>query len=124
MPFHGERKGFGRLLGQSAKYSVRFAKLLRMEYLLGILPVIVVGITLASLSIAQARGHRADILRLEEKMNSIEKKMDSKIDALEVKMNSKFDGLSDEMGSLRERMAHLEGLMEGLREAITGRRAA
>jgi len=95
-----------------------------MEYLLGILPVIVVGITLASLSIAQARGHRADILRLEEKMNSIEKKMDSKIDALEVKMNSKFDGLSDEMGSLRERMAHLEGLMEGLREAITGRRAA
>ena len=29
-----------------------------------------------------------------------------------------------EAGGLRERMARLEGLPEGLREAITGRRAA
>ena len=29
-----------------------------------------------------------------------------------------------EVGSLRERMARLEGLLEGLREAITGRKAA
>ena len=29
-----------------------------------------------------------------------------------------------EVVMLRERMAHLEGLLEGLREAITGRRAA
>ena len=28
-----------------------------------------------------------------------------------------------EIGRLRERMARLEGLLEGLREAITGRRA-
>ena len=30
----------------------------------------------------------------------------------------------DEIGRLRERMAKLEGLLEGLREAITGRMAA
>ena len=30
----------------------------------------------------------------------------------------------DEIGRLRERMAKLEGLLEGLREAITGREAA
>jgi len=29
-----------------------------------------------------------------------------------------------EMGQLRERMAKLEGLLEGLREAITGRKVA
>ena len=29
-----------------------------------------------------------------------------------------------EVGGLRERMARLEGLLEGLREAITGRKAA
>ena len=31
--------------------------------------------------------------------------------------------IQSEVGRLRERMAKLEGLLEGLREAITGRRA-
>ena len=31
---------------------------------------------------------------------------------------------SEQMSLLRERMAHLEGLLEGLREAITGKRVA
>ena len=30
-----------------------------------------------------------------------------------------FNELRSEVGTLRERMVHLEGLMEGLREAIT-----
>ena len=32
--------------------------------------------------------------------------------------------IQSQMGQLRERMARLEGLLEGLREAITGKRAA
>ena len=32
--------------------------------------------------------------------------------------------ISDGIAALRERMAHLEGLLEGLREAITRERAA
>ena len=36
----------------------------------------------------------------------------------------RIDALGEQMGVLRERMAHLEGLLEGLREAITGKRAA
>ena len=32
--------------------------------------------------------------------------------------------IQSQMGQLRERMAKLEGLLEGLREAITGKRAA
>ena len=31
--------------------------------------------------------------------------------------------IQSEVGRLRERMAKLEGLLEGLREAVTGRRA-
>ena len=37
---------------------------------------------------------------------------------------AEFKAVREEIGGLRERMAHLEGLMEGLREALTGRRVA
>ena len=36
----------------------------------------------------------------------------------------RMDQLQAEIGGLRERMAKLEGLLEGLREAITGRKVA
>ncbi len=36
----------------------------------------------------------------------------------------RIDALGEQMSVLRERMAHLEGLLEGLREAITGKRVA
>ena len=39
-------------------------------------------------------------------------------------IRKEIGGLRKEMNDLRERMARLEGLMEGLREAITGRRVA
>ena len=35
-----------------------------------------------------------------------------------------MDRIQSEIGGLRERMAKLEGLLEGLREAITGRKIA
>ena len=39
-------------------------------------------------------------------------------------MQAQIGGLRSEIAQLRERMAHLEGLLEGLREAISGRAAA
>ena len=42
---------------------------------------------------------------------------------LDAKLDTKTDALRNDLSALRERMAHLEGLLEGLREAIT-RRAA
>ena len=39
-------------------------------------------------------------------------------------LKREIEALRAEVLMLRERMAHLEGLLEGLREAITGRRAA
>lgn len=38
-------------------------------------------------------------------------------------LRKRIDAQSEQMGLLRERMAHLEGLLEGLREAITKRAA-
>ena len=39
-------------------------------------------------------------------------------------LRERIDAQSEQIGLLRERMAHLEGLLEGLREAITGKRVA
>ncbi len=43
---------------------------------------------------------------------------------LKRELKGEIETLRAEVVMLRERMAHLEGLLEGLREAITGRRAA
>ena len=39
-------------------------------------------------------------------------------------LRERIDAQGEQMGLLRERMAYLEGLLEGLREAITGKRVA
>ena len=39
-------------------------------------------------------------------------------------LRDRIDVQGREIGQLRERMVHLEGLLEGLREAIAGRRPA
>ena len=39
----------------------------------------------------------------------------------ETRLGAQIKDLRGEVGELRERMAHLEGLLEGLRAAITGR---
>ncbi len=39
-------------------------------------------------------------------------------------LRAEISSLTQEMGGLRERMARMEGLLEGLREAIVGKQAA
>ena len=60
-----------------------------------LIAIVTVGVALAGVILTSVRGVRQDI-----------------------------NELRGEVGTLRERMAHLEGLMEGLREAITGRARA
>ena len=67
-----------------------------------LIAIVAVGVTLAGLILTSSRGLRLDMRRLDERIG----------------------GLESQFGELRERMAHLEGLLEGLREAITGRAAA
>ena len=74
-------------------------------------------IAIMAVGVALAGGDPDRDSRLDERINGLESRLDGSIKALE----SRFDGLERQFGELRERMAHLEGLLEGLREAITGR---
>ena len=71
-----------------------------------IIAIVTVGVALAGVILTSIRGVRQDMARLESRLDG------------------KIDALSAQLGELRERMAHLEGLLEGLREAITGRARA
>ena len=48
----------------------------------------------------------------------------NRMDALRDRIDAQGRETAEQLGQLRERMAKLEGLLEGLREAITGKRAA
>ena len=78
-------------------------------------------IGLAALIVGLFAWLRQDINRLETRMNTrlseVEARMDARLSEVETNM-------STQSSELRERMAKLEGLLEGLRESITGRRAA
>ena len=50
--------------------------------------------------------------------NALRKEFTDSHNALRKEMTEGFNALRQEMGELRERMAHLEGLLEGLRESI------
>ena len=75
--------------------------------------IIGTGIALAALIVGSTRATRRDI---GERLDRFEKR----IETIEHNQEKLKDGLAE----LRERMAKLEGLLEGLREAITGRHAA
>ena len=78
-----------------------------------IIAIVTVGVALAGVGGALAGVILTSIRGVRQDMARLESRLDGKIDAL-----------SAQLGELRERMAHLEGLMEGLREAIVGRAQA
>ena len=82
-----------------------------------LIAILAVGGALAGVILTGNRGLRQDI---RQDMARLETRLDERISGLE----SRFDGLERQFGELRERMAHLEGLLEGLREAITVRASA
>ncbi len=71
--------------------------------------------------------------RLNERVSDIETRLNERMDGLETRLSERMDGLEARMDrletgliELRERMAHMEGMLDGLREAIVtvARRAA
>ena len=58
--------------------------------------------------------------QLRSEMNALRGEMHR----LHEQLSDRVNGIHAEIGRLRERMAKLEGLLEGLREAISGRKAA
>ena len=71
-----------------------------------ILAILAVGVALAGVILTSNRGVRQDMAQMESRLDK------------------RISGLESQIGELRERMAHLEGLLQGLREAITGRAKA
>ena len=100
--------------------------------LIGILIALVaVGAALAGLILTTSRGLRQDMslmrAELRQDIKQGEARLEGQINGVRGEMNSlrgEVNGLRGEINQLRERMSHLEGLLEGLREAITGRVAS
>lgn len=64
------------------------------------------------------------VARLDRRLDRLEDKLGKRTDGVEDSLGKRIDGVERGQAELRERMAKLEGLLEGLREAISGRRAA
>ncbi len=79
--------------------------------------VITIGVALAALILNTQRNLRAD-------MRTEFKALRAEMQAQREETKTGFKTQREVIISLLERMAHLEGLLEGLREAITGRRVA
>ena len=90
-------------------------------------PAVIVGIMLylhrvTRQDVAQLRGDvRQDMKQMESRLES---RFDSRMDRLEARLREDFKRLDDRVGRLEHGQAKLEGLLEGLREAITRRSAA
>ena len=84
----------------------------------GILPIVLTGMGMVA---AVLLGVWGIVARYDDRVRN-------RMDALRDRINDRIDAqgkeTTEQLGQLRERMAKLEGLLEGLREAITGKRAA
>ena len=107
--------------------------------LIGILTVgailLSVGIALAGLMVANNRAQRLDMAsletRLRDEIKQFEAGLRDEIKQSEARLRRELSGLRDDLKQLEQRVARLEhgqarleGLLEGLREAITHARAA
>ena len=70
-------------------------------------------------------------VRVEDRMERMRDRIDvqrqetiEQLGHLRDRIDAQGKETGEQLGQLRERMAKLEGLLEGLREAITGKRAA
>ena len=86
-----------------------------------LIAILAVGATLAGLILTSIRGLRQDI---RQDMVRLESRLDAKLNGLEARMREDMKQLSDRLARVEHSQAKLEGLLEGLREAITGRAAA
>ena len=70
------------------------------------------------------RSLRVEMRAQRDETRDLRKQLDAQGEDLRNRIDAQGKELGEQIGQLRERMAHLEGLLEGLREAITGQRVA
>ena len=62
--------------------------------------------------------------RIDNQGKELRERIDAQGEQLRERIDAQGKETGEQIGQLRERMAKLEGLLEGLREAVTGKRAA
>ena len=107
-----------------------------VELISVLVAVLAIGATLGGLILTSNRGLRQDMAqlrqdmredmgklesRLREDIGKLESRLDERIDRLEARLRDDIKQLGDRVGRMEHSQAKLEGLLEGLREAITGR---
>ncbi len=85
-----------------------------------VLSIIGVGIVLAGIILNGQRNLRAEI---ERRFEQVERRFDQ-VDRRFEQVDRRFEHVEGRITALDRGQARLEGLLEGLREAVTGRRAA
>lgn len=95
--------------------------------LIGILTVgvAVIAVMLTALQRIDRRFERVEerIDTLEERIDKRFERIEERVDTLEERMNKRIDGVEDRIASLEKGQARLEGLLDGLREALFERAA-
>ena len=90
--------------------------------------LIAVGVGLAALTTGLFAWLRADISglgkRLDRRIDDLGERMEKRIDELDERLGKRIDDLDGRLRAVEHGQAKLEGLLEGLREAISGRNAA
>ncbi len=89
-----------------------------------LIAILAVGATLAGLILATSRGLRQDMVRLEARLDAKINESESRLREDMKQMREDIKQLSDRLARVEHSQAKLEGLLEGLREAIAGRAAA
>ena len=89
-----------------------------VELISVLVAVLAVGATLAGVILTSNRGLRKD---MREDMKQGESRLREDMGKLESRLRDDIKQLADRMGRVEHSQAKLEGLLEGLREAITGR---
>ena len=89
-----------------------------------IIAIVAVGVTLAGLLVGLVAWLRQDMTHLRQDIKQVEERLDERINRLESGLRDDMKQLGDRVGRLEHGQAKLEGLLEGLREAITGRVAS
>ena len=111
-----------------------------VELISVLVAVLAIGATLAGVILTSNRGLRKDMRedmkqgesrlredmkqgesRLREDIGKLESRLDERIDRLEARLRDDIKQLGDRGSRVEHSQAKLEGLLEGLREAITGR---
>ena len=89
-----------------------------VELISVLVTVLAIGATLAGVILTSNRGLRKD---MREDMKQGESRLREDMGKLESRLRDDIKQLGDRVGRVEHSQAKLEGLLEGLREAITGR---